>query len=239
MTNNWELRLCCESGKVQSSDLESVVEALLKSGYEAPTEVVWCSSADGMAMLPFASIAAAARWVGNDEGLMSLTIDGYDLDISMHRRDGILVREFAGLPDQPMYDVLALTVSADFLAERWDRAVGAFREVMTRIPFVFGYLMSEVMFESVARIACIHQRIDAGRLPPFLPWLLAVPGSSPIAASMSKASQVLTRPMRIHSGVAELSLAEGIDGQPEELFRDSSNRWRSATGDEGCGYLSG
>jgi hypothetical protein len=195
---------------------------------------------DGIEPLLFDSSAEAAEWIAFREGIFSLrNVNlGFEIDLSIQRAESALERAFQTRPDQPKFDELALTTSESSFrgpggSSAWQALRTAFVSVLQCTPFTFAYALNEDALELTLEVACIHRRVSVGRLPPFLPWLTAVPAASPLANHVQRAADVARRPLE-KDGLCLLTLTDTPWEAPTAAVLELSERWRASTGDAGC-----
>jgi hypothetical protein len=196
-------------------------------------------AADGSGSLLFDLIERATSWLAAGEGLMSLQRGGLGIDISVHRKAGILATEMAHLPDDPFFDVVTLTIPEKTLLDStresaWASLQEASLAALLALPFSFAYGLSEAAEESVAEFDCVHRRVAFRRLPPFLPWLCGVPGRSGLSRQVSEAALVVGRPVGERHGICVLTLTDAPWDRADQAVIVASSRWREATNDNGC-----
>ena len=238
MSDWWSFRILCPPDQLRAGHVRRLVADLVGLGYLAPGDgaSVWCMSADGSGAVAFDSLDAAASWLDAGEGLLPLRRADLDLDLSVHRADGILATEMHHLPDDPIFHVVALTLAKSvFPKVSWAAIEEALFTSLRALPFSFAYGISDATAESVADYECVHRRVAAGRLPPFLPWISAVPEQHrALSAAIDQAASLVGRSVARCDGLRLLTLSDTpLDG-PEHAVLQASSRWREATHDGGC-----
>ena len=103
------------------------------------------------------------------------------------------------------------------------------------LPFAFAYGMGESEIEALLNFLCVHRRVAANRLPPFLPWICAVKEASDLSHELEKAASVVRRPIRAVRDVRLLTLTDDPWGHAYQAVLETSALWRRATNDGGCG----
>lgn len=244
MSNSWTLRVLCRGEQLHPRHIQGVVADLFAIGFgAAATEdgSLSCMAADGSGSLLFNSFEAATSWLATSEGLLPLRNVTWDLDadLSVHRRTGILAVEMEHLPDEPAFDVLALSVSeTELIGPRRDFIWASVQEsmiaVLGSLPFSFAYGLDEATSEVVADFSCVHRRIASNRFPPFLPWICAVSENSELSPALEMAAQVVGRPIRTQRGIRLLTLSDEPWDRPDQVVAEASSLWREAVSDGGC-----
>lgn len=235
MSDWWTFRVLCPPNESLAFRIRTLISDLLSLGYSAPSgnDAVWCTSADGSGAIPFDSVERAASWLAVGEGLLPIQIEDFSVDLSVHRREGILRLEMEHLPDEPIYDVVALSVPSQALDDVWPITEQLLQASLVALPFAFAYAINDATAEAMSKDACVHRRVASNRLPPFLPWLLAIPQDSPLSAAFDFAASIVDRPITESHGVRTLTLTDVPGTREQEVLR-SSALWRRATQDDGC-----
>lgn len=244
MSVSWSLQVLCASDQLLPDQFLGMMDQLEQVGFigaSTSTGSVQCMTADGSGTLLFESTRAAFAWMSTGEGLIGLrhTGLGFEVDVSIHRRDGVLPLEMADLDDTPLFDVISFTVSDRVFREAgrastWDALRQSFGMILAHLPFIFAYAADDLIFEAVAPFACIHRRIAGGLLPPFVCWMSAGVANSPIGYQLQNVASVIGRSAIDIGEVRVLQLTEGPWDSALEAVLEASQTWRRATGDKGC-----
>ena len=236
MSTFWTAWFLCQVDQLQPDHIRSLVTDLGSTGFRPPAGDggFYCTSADGAGSIVLESVEAAAAWLANGEGLLPLQVGESDVSISVHRRDGILHLEMTGLPDEPRFDVVAISTLATRLPREWGAARAALEVSLRVLPFTFAYAMDENAQEALIPWNCVHRRIDEGRMPPFLPWLAAVPEGSILLPQLRKAAEVAGRSLSSISEAWVLTLSDDPSPQSVRTVLRASALWRDETRDAGC-----
>ncbi len=139
MSDWWSFRILCAPEELLASHIRNLIADLRSLGYQAPTgnDAVWATSPDGSGSIPFESLERAARWLAAGEGLLPLQMGDLSVDLSVHRRDGILRFEMEHLPDEPIFDVVALSVPSRALDDVWSTIQQLLQSSLAALPFAF------------------------------------------------------------------------------------------------------
>ncbi len=199
-------------------------------------------SSDGLGEVLFDSVVQAARWLGAEEGSLSLHhIDlKFEVGLSVHRRASSVSVMMEGVPDKPLFDQVMLSCSTNEFSRPdreaiWQTIAGATRLTLANCQFEFAYAITETVFEKLIRFSCVQQRVAEQHLPPFIPWMSIARAGTAIAHELEYVSTLSARPLNTDPGTCILQLTDAPWLEQDESVIQLSEMWRRVTRDEGCG----
>lgn len=175
----------CPPGSLTVERTDAVLDVLARLGFQpiaaGRSEIVGVD-ASGTRPRFFDDRDGASAWLAADEGKITLWARGADdIALSVHRADGVLPFEMVGLPDEAVFDVVAIEIKRDHFTLRppWlGPLLASVEEVATAIDAL--YLLGHGDDELVAQADrwSLHSSIAGGTAPPVTGWIIGARADS-------------------------------------------------------------
>ena len=178
MTQDWTARFLFPSGEISILSPEAVLSVPRALGFARRQDelAVFGMSEDGTGGLHFGSYETAWRHIREHGGLVSLTGEGGEVQLSASRITGLLAGELEVVGDVALFDEIRVSASAQALThvESVQRLItDGLCEMGTLMRARFAWGTSDQFVEHNIPLP-IHLRVKAGEpLPVRLPWCLA------------------------------------------------------------------